>query len=942
MKELYSDFLTPFQLYVVYFSELLECDFWSWFPQVKEYIDLARQMYRSWICHRVPEHLWTNPLIQKWECDVIVYPETWHLRRTIAAIYAFDWWFASHVFLVLLIGIPVYFLIHFFQTRKEFLRRDCWIGFRWWMCWLTNATVEGTRFCPSEFGGEADGYRWSTSSDGIITWFDGTTTSSMKRLPVANRTCLIAMLPTKIETIRTGYFIQQKWTPVGFSEPRMEAPVLATGEYLTAMETDNEITTVYCSRANTHSGAALTASTWDTVMNALKSAARDTTPYSVGAIVRRFYPQINKDRLSEYQSVIAAKWNAEKCPDYVLNETLPEQTLQFVGDRRDDPDAPWKATGRGVMPPFCTEPDTMPAKGYQAGISAVTSRLDNCRNPVRHYQQVVLTYCAEFVDRVVRRRIQPWTLDDVIDHQDGKLQKIRNAIAKWVAFSWLPTTEVKAMVKIESLANHNFIRNISTLPAEFNLSLGSYMLAAAEYMKAEFEWYGAGKTPRAIAERICDMADGAPMDEHRIQWLCAADVSKMDAAKNPSLTAWLTTRIYTRLFGLEDDELITLRKAEASASAATAEGIPYNVGASQLSGSACTTIDNTITNAFISYVAHRIQGLTEDVSFQSLGIYVGDDSVSYNTKESVEEAGRVLGYKIEAEMIRETDNIPFLSRFFYDAWEGGTSSVQDPVRLLRKLHLSISPTEITTQQAAANKARGIHELDPSIDFYRELYITIRRITGKTGDAMEGLGWMTRQFVSMGGWPTDGRANEMWDHYTSFNQSVYIDWLAGVRTWTQFMKGPSQLVFTESKRKAPIMVNPLDPTDQLPDEAATDDPPPPQATVGENAEDRPGASDAARMEKSAVAQIDSMVTEERRQEARAAGAQQPLVEEERTPAPPPAQTRRERRFGRPAPNPVPPELDPFQNMGTFRPAPARGGFNQRRWAARGRPRGRGGR
>ena len=216
-------------------------------------------------------------------------------------------------------------------------------------------------------------------------------------------------------------------------------------------------------------------------------------------------------------------------------ESLPEQTIEFVGDERDDPEAPWRPTGRAVMPALCTEPDSMPVKGKQNSLSAVHYRLDCCRNPITKYPIKVFEWAGEFCDRTVRRQIEPWSLDAVLEHQDGPLQKLRNELAKWQCFQWT-RAEVKAMIKIEALANHNFVRNISTLPAEFNLSLGRYMLAAAEELKANHDWYGAGRTPRTIAWRIAEMAHEARRNERNERMLCAADVSKMDAAKSPYLS----------------------------------------------------------------------------------------------------------------------------------------------------------------------------------------------------------------------------------------------------------------------------------------------------------------------------------------------------------------------------------------------------------------------
>ena len=847
-------------------------DFWRWTVawigwfvygwMVDTYL-WTREVSIEKACHWMPEGWWTLQAIQHWECERRVRPWRWWIKQMLARI------ITGSTIVGFIIGWCMYKFVHW--TRTYMFTRSELRMIRWGVLWMKGRDVEETVFRPKAPAGDQDGKRWTTDERGYLHFWDQEKYSCVSPLPVVNRTLKLLGLPASLTSVRNGDYVTYTWRPLPILQwlpyprftPWAQWPAPEIGKHIIRIETDGVETVAACCKAGTHTALMVPVRVWDTLINALECHNKDTQPYTIGTVVRRFLPEATQAQLTIIQSLMAAKWNSARAPVVAPEESLPEQTIEFVGDERDDPEAPWRPTGRAVMPALCTEPDSMPVKGKQNSLSAVHYRLDCCRNPITKYPVKVFEWAGEFCDRTARRQIEPWSLDAVLEHQDGPLQKLRNELAKWQCFQWTKA-EVKAMIKIEALANHNFVRNISTLPAEFNLSLGRYMLAAAEELKANHDWYGAGRTPRNIAWRIAEMAHEARRNERNERMLCAADVSKMDAAKSPYLTAWLTTRLYCRMFGMEEDEMIRLRMEEATCPAKTAEGDAYGIGASQLSGSASTTIDNTVTNAFISYVAHRLEGYSADDAFKALGVYVGDDSVSHNTAATVEEAGRLLGYKIVAEMIGEGEDIPFLSRYFYDAWEGGPNSVQDPVRLLRKIHISLAPRNISPQKAAADKLRGLTELDPAVKLYRALHATVVRITGEAGDKLAGLGYMQRAFVEAGGWPTCNTANDKWAQYTNFEPSVYIQWAKGVRTWTDFMRGPPCLVQTESARKCLLAVDPYGLSDVLPAEA-TVGPPPPNATVALPAEQV--VSVVEERNKSVKEEMGEMIKEERRSRAR---------------------------------------------------------------------------
>lgn len=817
------------------------------------------------ICTRIPESWWQAQLIADWDCEQYVYPWRWWFKKQLA-----------HAKFILLCSVSFIVAVLFAMmiALTDYIRETCDQFTRWgwgWQvravaAWLIGEPIKFTRFWPSEPGGCRDDMRWHTRSDGWLEHFDSEVRREIPPTLLTNSTFRLCWLPFQVTTTRLGDYVDQEWTPVSITAECVTPPTLLTGQYLARKETRDSVTMVYCSKAGDTSCVPISAAAWDSVGNSLEAAMRDTQPYSIGGVIRQVIPTIPDADLSVFQNCYAAMWNKSKNRDPTLEETVPAQTIHFLGDKRDELDAPWKPTGRAVMPTFCSNPDTMPATGYQASMDAINARLDAVRNNRKALSSFVCRCMSEFSKFVVaENKISPWTLDMVLDHQDGPLQKRRNEIDKWDVWHQPDKTKIRAMVKIEPLANVNHDRNIATMRAKYVLALSTITMATSEYLKKKFKWYGAGQKPVTIAHRMVELARQARTLDG-VKQLCAADVSKMDAAKHPQITVWLVTNIMTRLCSVKRREVLKLCKEEALASATTSEGVPYAVACSQLSGSPTTTLANTITNAFMSYLAYRIENFDPAQSFGMLGIYVGDDSVSHNSATSIVEAGKQMGYKVEADMFCIGQNVPFLSRYFYALWEGGPFSVQDPIRLLRKLHLSLAPKGVSAKQAAADKARGIAELDCFVVFYRKLYETIRKITGLEGDAMRGSGYMAKQYLADGGWPSDGRANEIWASMTQFNPEIFINWLDKVKTWTQFMRGPGCLVENTCTPKSKLFTDP-NATWGLVPFAAGKGPVPPHATAARDPVDRPGLQDTKSREHQFVREIGKLETELRREDAK---------------------------------------------------------------------------
>jgi len=120
---------------------------------------------------------------------------------------------------------------------------------------------------------------------------------------------------------------------------------------------------------------------------------------------------------------------------------------------------------------------------------------------------------------------------------------------------------------------------------------------------------------------------------------------------------------------------------------------------------------NSTGNAFTNYCAYRDQGLNADQSWEALGVYGGDDGLSFDADQLVwEKTAKMLGLSLKIDSLRRGDPIPFLGRIWYGMWTGYTTSTADFQRQLSKLHLTASTTMELSEVMLA-KARGLWSSD---------------------------------------------------------------------------------------------------------------------------------------------------------------------------------------------------------------------------------------
>lgn len=766
---------------------------------------------------------------------------------------------------------------------------------RVWTAWLTGRQLEQEAFYPVEVAGEADGVVWTTTSSGLVrtdAHLGATTTQPLDVLQG-----LVALHGTvwQLAATRDGMYVKYTLAPRSWREWKDaqacgDVRSSVKGEWASRSELTGDGLVHSHARVGTTRSALLKGDAEVAVRAALQVNGAKTQAYSVGTVLRSVDNSTwtDQEQCTLTAHILADKWAGGWRGKEVQN-TRPPQALQRVEDSRDDIRDPYNPTGMVVGPEFTVRPDAAPMTGRSNDLVAIEDRLDSVRSALEFLPSVYGEYAREFALAVAGgEKIEPLSLDQVLESQTGPLQRVRNAASRaFVTIKEEIDIQVKAFLKKEQVANSGPVRNISTLPTEANLRLGTYCLSLSSFLKRKTRWYCAGVQPPEVARRIALLVEGQ-------RAVAAADISKMDACKSVAITAEVCHRLAVTLCPEWAKDVTALHIAEATCSAKTASGEPYAAAGSQLSGSATTTLHNTIVNAWLSYCAFRVDGLSpaDAYAVTDRGLFVGDDSVSLNGP-SIEQVATALGYKIKLDVVREGGEVPFLSRFFPGVWQGELGSYQDPIRLARKLAISFGDPSQGQQQLALNKWLGLTQLDPAMTVYSVGYMALCRITGASGKTSDlETPWFIREAAKEGGagWPQLVDADRYFEMRTGVPAERYCQWFLGLSSWSQFLTGPGFLIDHDGKPKRKT----VDPTAAFtPPPEVQVAAPPPHSTAGRH----PAVNEARRAQEAKVKlgarAIKAVTVEVRREQAVAKGKKKPA----------PAGT---------------PAADPFSNMGEWKP------------------------
>nr|UQB76083.1 RNA-dependent RNA polymerase [Flumine nodavirus 10] len=417
-------------------------------------------------------------------------------------------------------------------------------------------------------------------------------------------------------------------------------------------------------------------------------------------------PHIMGPILFDLLGAIVPKGNYPSTNDcrtkYVPRENISFQTLSPLITEDG------KLTGRQLSAPLVEQPAIFPRKSVNNECSSIGGRVIEPKNNKVPPVEYVL-FSKEFSELLIadsKLKGLPWTYAQVADVQNKPMQKARSKTVE-ATNSMLNKVKIKAFLKMEAYSSSNEPRNISSMSAELTTGMSCFTYPFKNEILKHQEWYGPGKTPKQIEDKIQCITDEA---------VIISDFHRMDG----SISEWLQVRVGQNNYMSwcsqqhQSELLMWFRKMHAK-TATTESGLSYSPGYGTKSGSPPTTDINTLVNLFVIYSSLRKSGNTKQQSWSLLDknvIVCGDDGmVKYmpTLDESMYQVCSDLGLRIKIEIIPSGSPVPYCGRYFVDT-QTGISSLADPIRTLAKLHLT-SNTTVTDKQALVNKATGYFVTD---------------------------------------------------------------------------------------------------------------------------------------------------------------------------------------------------------------------------------------
>jgi hypothetical protein len=288
-----------------------------------------------------------------------------------------------------------------------------------------------------------------------------------------------------------------------------------------------------------------------------------------------------------------------------------------------------------------------------------------------------------------------------------------------------PRANIESFVKNEPTNKPN--RIISSFgDTRYLLFLSSYTLRFRDEVLHPSpkinRWFSPGRTPNEIVQQVRDYV--ASLDDTPIE----GDYSSFDG----TVSAWLQTNVinaaYLRYYGFNED-LSKLLSGLISAPAKTKRfSFRYEAGPGIKSGSPTTCDGNSMLNGFLMYCAVRktYPELTPSQAMDQIGLAFGDDSVfSAKYSRNFQRVAKEVGMELKAVKYDPEQGLTYLARVFIDPYTTDTT-MQDPVRTLRKLHLTARNATVPLPDAALDRIEGFEVTDGITPIISDYILAVKR------------------------------------------------------------------------------------------------------------------------------------------------------------------------------------------------------------------------
>lgn len=382
-----------------------------------------------------------------------------------------------------------------------------------------------------------------------------------------------------------------------------------------------------------------------------------------------------------------------------------------------------KMYARIVSPPIVTADAEVPVESYNNDVACIEGRIKMVENKVEPPARYNL-YAQEYVAWVLGDTMGkgcPISYDAVLEHQNTAIQLARAERERF--FLGSSSFDVKAFQKRETYAKVSDPRNISTVPQDQTSRLSQFTYAFKEDVLKQQGWYMPCLTPREIADKVRTVCSYFDEVEE-------TDQSRFDGKHSRWIRMNVEFAMYKRWVAKEYlSEVTDLLHRELGARAVTKQGVKYSTGNTRLSGSPVTTDGNTINNGFMNYCTCRESGMEmTEIKWQHLGCCYGDDGFRAKSYGVFRRVCEDLGFSVKLIERNKGNVVGFLGRVFLDPWTNDWS-IQDPVRTIRKLHLTMTCDNVPANVAATSRALGYLATDANTPIIGSYCRAVLRVCG---------------------------------------------------------------------------------------------------------------------------------------------------------------------------------------------------------------------
>nr|UYL95402.1 MAG: protein A [Yanbian Nodav tick virus 1] len=407
-----------------------------------------------------------------------------------------------------------------------------------------------------------------------------------------------------------------------------------------------------------------------------------------------------------YTSLVVQYYTGKKVPP-VMSPTIYKPTMPRVHwpvtSEADEPEV----SARQYTKPLISDCMMMPMiKRWETMSESIERRVTFVANDKKPNDRVAQA-AAEFVQLVNGEisQLEPLSIEETIERLNKPSQQLQlRAVFEIIGVK--PRELIESFNKNEPGMKSS--RIISGFPdILFILKVSRFTLAYSDYvLHADHNrhWYYPGRTPREIADGVCQFVSE-----------CDAEVIETDYSNlDGRVSYWLQRNVAQKAMVLAfkpeyREEILSFMNTIIHCPArAKRFGFRYEPGVGVKSGSPTTTPHNTLYNACVEYTALRFEypdANSSDV-FQLIGPKCGDDGLSRAlVQRSINKAARCYGLELKVERYNPDIGLCFLSRVFVDPLVTDTT-IQDPLRTLRKLHLTTRDPTIPLADAACDRVEG--------------------------------------------------------------------------------------------------------------------------------------------------------------------------------------------------------------------------------------------